>query len=384
MNTLSGGLSSTLITDPAELAPIEDEWRRLAELQSNAFITPEWFWAWWRHRPPRISPVIVVTRRPDGAVAGVMPLMLDLAHRPRMIRFAGAGFGDRFGPAAGKPEEGEVASAAMAALQQAGLDRYTLVLNHVEVGRSWWRAAQRAPATQRAAIVQQTAEQPYISLEGLDWEGYLSQLRSKFRGELRRRERVLRREHEVNLRIADAESVDADLAEFFRLHELRWSERGASSLDAPRVKEAVTDFAYAAQQRGWLRLGLLEVEGAAVAASLSWRIGHSFANYQTGFDPAWSGKAVGRMLVSQMIKQAIEEGAGEFDFLLGAEEYKRRFQNASREVETVVLTKAMAPARLLVATEARARRIGRRMSEHSALGTLTHTLRRRLPTSRSH
>ena len=37
------------------------------------------------------------------------------------------------------------------------------------------------------------------------------------------------------------------------------------------------------------------------------------------------------------IEAAIEEGAAEYDFLLGDEEYKSRFANAVREVETEIL-----------------------------------------------
>ncbi len=68
--------------------------------------------------------------------------------------------------------------------------------------------------------------------------------------------------------------------------------------------------------------------------------------------------------------------------LLGTEDYKRRFQNASRDVLTLVLPRTMAPARLLILAEAGARRWGRRISSLPAGAATTQALRRLLPTAR--
>jgi CelD/BcsL family acetyltransferase involved in cellulose biosynthesis len=377
----ASGLDSALINDPADVAEIEDEWRALAELRGSAFLTPEWFRSWWDHRPAATSALITTARREDGSLAGVMPLVFDFARRPRMIRFAGASFGDRFAPAAQEAEEGAVAAASLAVLARAGLDRYPLVLNHVELGSPWWRELRQASATERAGIVQQRSEQPYIRFDGLDWEGYLASRSSSFRKKIRQRERKLQREHQVEVRSATPQTLQTDLDHFFTLHDRRW--QGRSSLDAPGAKQFLSAFAGAAAQRGWLRLRLLEVDGTPVAALLGWRIGDRYAFYNSGFDPAWSELSVGMVLLTRTIESAFEEGASEFDMLLGDEDYKRRFQNASRDVHTVVLTKSMAPARLLITAEAGARRWGRRLAERRALNGTAHTLRRLLPTSRS-
>ena len=166
MNRVHAGLEAELITDPTAIVEVEDTWRALAELRGNAFITPEWFRAWAQNRPTETSPVIAVARHRDGHLAGVLPLTLDFGHRPRMLTFPASHFGDRFGPAAGEQDEAAVAAAAMRALSDAQLDRYTLTFNNVEPGASWWRSIQRTSASQRAGILQQRAEQPYIDLEG--------------------------------------------------------------------------------------------------------------------------------------------------------------------------------------------------------------------------
>jgi CelD/BcsL family acetyltransferase involved in cellulose biosynthesis len=375
-------MKAELITESARIERIEDDWRALAESRGNAFVTPEWFRSWWERRAETISPLVAAVRRVDGSLAGVLPMVLDTSRRPRAIRFGGANFGDRFVPAAAESDEVEVASAVMTALQEKGLDRYMLLLDHVDQDRPWWREMQQASTVRRAGIEQQQFDVAYIQLEGLDWEGYLASRSRNFRSQIRRRERALERDHQVEVRVATEQTLEADLARLFELHAMRWQGRGRSSLEADGAKESLGNFAGAALRRGWLRLRLLEVDGVAVAAFLGWRLGDCYAFYQSGFDPSWSDKSVGVVMMATTVRSAIEEGAIEFDMLLGDEPYKQRFTNASRPVQTVILTRSMSPTRLLVAGEARARRYGRRLRDLTVLGAVARSLRRLLPTSR--
>jgi CelD/BcsL family acetyltransferase involved in cellulose biosynthesis len=370
-----------MITEPGQIDEIEAQWRALAERRSNAFATPEWVRAWWSHSADeRFSLRIAALLRGDELV-GVMPLAIDASRRPRAIRFAGAGLGDRFHPVAEPEDEPAVAAAAMALLQQEDLSRHMLMFENVEPDRPWLGELRRASPRRLAVTEQQSTELPYVPLEGLDWDGYLAQRSRGSRSNLRRRERVLVREHGMTLRSAGEGSLEADLDHFFRLHAMRWAERG-SSLDSPRRQGVLRDFAAAAQRRGWLRLTVMEADGSPVAAMLGWRVGDSYAYYNSGFDPAWSQRSVGTVLITSTIRAAIEEGASEYDFLLGTEDYKGRFAAASREAATVVLTGAMRPSRLLLEGESRLRRHGRRLAELPGLAGVTRRLRRTLPTSR--
>lgn len=373
-------MTPELFTDLSEVGPIEDDWRALAELRGNAFLTPEWFRSWTEGAPGMTVPFIVAARRSDGSLAGVMPLVLDAARRPRVMRFAGARYGDHFAPVCAEEDESEVASVAMSALQRKRMDRYMLMLNRVDITHSWWRDLRQAATTARAELIQQRAELPLIRFDGLDWEGFLESRSSNFRQQVRRRNRKLEQAGDVVVRAATDESLESDLDRFFRLHELRWA--GGSSLNAKWPQRALASFAAAAQRRGWLRLRFLEIDGAPTAAFLGWRIGGTYTFYQSGFDPKWSGLSVGTVLMNRTIQSALEEGASEFDLLLGNEPYKKRLQNASRQVHTVVLTKPMSPSRLLLAVESIARRGGSRLAGRKSLAATSQLLRRLLPTSR--
>lgn len=375
-------MQAELITELEAVTPFEDEWRELAVLRGNAFITPEWFRAWWGHRPDSIEPLLVAVRRPDGGLAGVVPLVLDAQRRPRAIRFAGATWGDRFGLAARTEDESEVAAAAIAAIQEKHLDRYMLDLDHVDVDAAWWRELQRSSGKHFARVEQQRFEVPFVDLTGLDWESYLATRSRNFRQQLRQRERRLHEAHDVVYRVATEETLELDLAHLFSLHERRWAEQGTTALKTPGVAGFLRAFAIAASERGWIRLRLLEVDGAPVAAFLGWRLGDAYAFYQSGFDPAWASHSVGTLLMADTVRSALDEGAAEFDMLLGDETYKKRFANASREVHTVLLTGALRPTRMLAIGEAWARRHGAWMQERNSFEGTISKLRKLLPTVR--
>jgi CelD/BcsL family acetyltransferase involved in cellulose biosynthesis len=373
-------MKSELISDATEIGAIEDDWRALAELRGNAFLTPEWFWCWTDSHPESISPLVIAVRRDGGELAGVLPLVLDRGRRPWAVRFAGASFGDHFGPASREEDEASVATAAMSALADEGLDRYMLMLNRVDPAGGWWQEIGNGSRAARVRFVQQRAELPCIRLEGLDWEGYLQTRSSSFRKKLRQRDRKLEREGTVVVRATTDDSLESDLAHFFALHERRWEER--SSLEDGDAKQSLSRFAEAAQRHGWLRLRVLEVDGTPVAAFLGWRLGDTFTFYQSGFDPDWSELSVGMVLLTRTIESAIEEGAAEFDMLLGDEAYKKRFQNHSREVHTVVLARRRSPARVLLSLESGARRGAARLSKGPRTAAAARALRRLMPTSR--
>jgi CelD/BcsL family acetyltransferase involved in cellulose biosynthesis len=171
---------------------------------------------------------------------------------------------------------------------------------------------------------------------------------------------------------------------FFRLHDARWADRGGSSSAGPRVRAFHRDFAAAALARGWLRLWFLEIDGEPAASWYGWRIGSTYAYYLAGFSPAWSRYNVGSVLLAHTIRSALEEGATTYDLLLGSESYKSRLASGQQPVQTVVLSRARHPTRLLVAAETALWRAGRRLppERRARARSIYRRLAGRLPTAR--
>lgn len=159
-----------------------------------------------------------------------------------------------------------------------------------------------------------------------------------------------------------SEEIAADLGILFRLHDARWAERpDSSSFSDPAIRAFHLEFARAALERGWLRLSVMEVDGVPIAALYGWLIGGRWSYYQAGFDPAWSRHSPGFLLLAETIREAIDDGASEYDMLLGDEAFKRRFATSSRRVRTVVLAPRGHPAHLSAAAGVRLRRAWRRL-----------------------
>ena len=376
-------MRAELITSIEGIAPIEDEWRELAVSAGSAFTSPEWVRA-WHDAAPRELLMVAAVRHEDGSLAGVMPMTADGPGRRGTLRFAGAALGDHFGPVAAPDDQGEVAAAAMRAIQAADGAPGMAILHRVDAGAEW-PARMAAESRRRLSVIEQSpADLLYIPTAGLDWDGYLATRSQKFRQRVARGlEKALAKEHEFGVReCADPAELDADLASLLRLHDMRHAE--GSSISPGRDRQFLAEFARMALERGWLRLRLLEIDGepAPVAAFLAWRIGPRYAIYQSGFDPAWASNSVGALLLVQTVRAGIEEGAEEVDMLLGEEAYKQRFAAATRTVHTVTLVPAGAPRRLLAAAEAAARRRARGLANTPYVGAALKRAARLLPTGR--
>lgn len=384
----SGALEVEVIEDLDQLHLIEDGWRKLAVARGNAFVTPEWFSAWRRHYGEGHRSLIATARDSAGQLQGVLPLVVRLGRRPRPARFAGSSLGDHFEPAASHGRDDEVAAAVGAALRSGSSPpARRLVLENVDAERPWWRALSLASGCGGNPLVDRRSSLPSVNLAGRTWEDYLATRSRNLRSQVGRKWRRLERDYdEVRVRwIGPDDDLAAGMATMFRLHDLRWERRsGTSSLAGARARAFHGDFAASARERGWLRLCFLEVDGQPVAGWYGWRIGGRFAYYQAGFDPAWAEHSVGFVLFSQTIQAAANEGAAQFDMLLGDEDFKGRFADSARSVCTVVIAPRLAPLRLTAGAEAGLRRAGHRLPEsvRDPMKSRARSILERLPMAR--
>jgi CelD/BcsL family acetyltransferase involved in cellulose biosynthesis len=350
------------VADLAQLGPLESEWRRLAVRRGNGFLTPEWFGAWVRQYGDAWAPLVPLLRDSDGTLRGLLPLALPRSGHPRVCRIAGANLGDSFHPVCEPGAEAEVAAAAGEALADAPKPWSVISLDHVQVDEPWVEALGQATGRRLSTRSRIAAPLPRIDIASHEsWDAYLATRSSNFRQQVRRFARRAAREATVELRRTEsADGLAADMLTFFSLHDKRFGDRGGSSLSAGRARTFHLDFAAAALEQGWLRLWFLELDGQPAAAWYGWRLGDRYSYYNSGFDPAFAALSPGLVLISAVIESAFEEGAAEFDFLLGEESYKYRFAERERTVSDVTLARSLPhPASIVTAAEYGARRAGR-------------------------
>ena len=153
------------------------------------------------------------------------------------------------------------------------------------------------------------------------WDGFLEGLNSKDRHELRRKMRRLEKEAVFEiLRVDDRSSLDTGMEIFFDLH--RKSRKDKAEFMSPEMEAYFRDIGMRFQERGWLNLSFLKVEGEEVATFFSFDFAGTEYVYNSGYDPQFSRFSPGIVLAAHCIRRAIEKGTGGFNFLRGREDYK--------------------------------------------------------------
>lgn len=308
----------------SSLDELQEDWVRLAHESRNVFSTWEWASTWWRRYGAAEGPLVAACREGRDIVA-LLPLYLWSRRPVRIARFVGHGPADQLGPVCVPGAEAAAAEAVRQVADQADLD---LVLMELLPGRQPWKELLRQEPLLRESS-------PTISL-GAGWDAYLAGRSANLRQQIRRRERQLRRRHAVRFRLATApDRLQEDLTLLYALHRARWGSRSAFS----RFEDFHRDFAAVALERGWLRLWFLELDERPAAAWYGFRFAGVESYYQAGRDPGFRDESVGFVLLAHSIREAAEEGAGEYRLLRGAESFKLRFADADPGVET------FAPAR---------------------------------------
>lgn len=314
------------IGEPVGLDDLADVWSALALSSGRIFSTPEWAAAWWHTYGQGREPLVLPVVDGDGRVAAILPLYVTRRLGLRIARFIGHGAGDELGPVCAPPDHDEV-STILGRLPRSDRVSADLVLAEAIPEVERWHAVPGATVLHRTGS-------PTIRFEAADWDAYLATLSPNLRGQLRRRERRLLREHTAACRVtADAASLEHDLDTFFALHRARWGP--ASSLLGR--SDFYRRFCTLALERGWLRLSFLEIDGQPAAAALDFRFGGVQFHYNSGRDPHWDEYSAGLVLRAMTLRDALTDGIAEYRFLRGDESYKARFANGDRGSMTFAL-----------------------------------------------
>ncbi len=155
------------------------------------------------------------------------------------------------------------------------------------------------------------------------WEAYLSELSGKERHEIHRKFRRLHRGSAHRLEVLEApRDVECAMDEFLRLFRLSRPEKGEFLTEArERFLRLVVQVL--AEHR-LVKLCFLEVGGARAASALCFDYNGSIYLYNSGLDPGYRHLSVGLLCKLLTLRRSIEDGRRVYDFLKGAETYKRR------------------------------------------------------------
>jgi len=181
---------------------------------------------------------------------------------------------------------------------------------------------------------------PFIDLAGHTWNSFQAGLGPKHRYNFHRRLKNLYREFNASFEcVVSEDQRSTALVTLVALHNERMQKRGGSdglhSSELVGFHEELTQLALA---QGWLRLFVLTLNDAKVAALYGFMYGKTFYFYQSGFNPRYSPYSVGLVTMGQAIEAAIEDGADEFDLLHGDETYKSLWAKKQRDLVRIELS----------------------------------------------
>ena len=363
---------ATLVSlrDALDLGPVE--WDRLLERSPlvSPFATWAWHRAWANAAPPEdlAASHAVMLRGARGTLHAVLPVAVRPAtFRRRPATVLTWAIGD-----VGCPDHLEVPAlpnAPLAAVIPPLASRpwdVAILSNLAPEAPNAMRLA--AAFTNAGYTVRRTAlwSCPYIDLPAT-WEEYLASLSSSRRQRLRRYERNLQRDHTVTITDYGVERLEEGWRQLVSLHRQRWA--GAGVFDDPQVDRTHRSFVQELATRGRLWLTTIELDGLPAAAWYGFSDRDTIHFYQSGRDPRWKDESVGVVLMTVMIRRAIERGYRQFDFLRGDEAYKGLWTASRRTTAELVIFRpgwrGLWLRGLDLAALLRARIRGRRAGDHA-------------------
>lgn len=338
-------LTAAELFDPA----LRGDWEALVRASSSAtpFQTPQWQEAWARHYLGRREIRAFEVREGDDLVA--LYALVKSTGPWRTIRPLGIGPSDYLHPLTmdGYESAGGVIWVALREQEDCDLidlhqiredkpnpfgDRLgTLMPKGDEDPIAMGDGLVGFPGISRIVVngtpVQWSAQGTCLVLDlPKTYDDFLAMLGKSLRYDVRRLDKTLFTSGRAVVKVAGHDDVERAMDILFDQHKRRWRKRWQPGAFTTRAQRFHREWAAQAIQQGWLRLGVLELDGQPIGAIYGMSLGDTTYFYQAGFDPEYSSVSPGTLLVAATVRQATEEGKTKFDFMRGDEGYKRRWK----------------------------------------------------------
>ena len=166
-----------------------------------------------------------------------------------------------------------------------------------------------------------------LAVGGRSYEAYLATLPGQLRTTLTRRARRLEREgaSKVSIHTAPGPDLENAITDFVAVYQASWKDPEPH----PRF---IPELCRTAAKLGWLRLGILALDGRALAVQLWLHCAGRSMIYKLAYDEAFAHFSAGSLLTAALMQNAINnDHATEIDYLSGDEAYKRDWMSHRRE-----------------------------------------------------
>ena len=328
------------IRQESEFSNLETTWNNLLKQScaDNPFLTWQWLYSWWKCYGQK-SELMILALEKDEQVVALAPLMVRTKPlgllKAREIVFLGS-----FG----------AGSDYLDFIITKGFETSSIevIITHLARNDRAWDVISLTNIPDGSASIDHVKKAcnkigychtgnpsvvcPLIQLPST-WDEYLSTLSKSMRSDIRRKNNKLSKigdvEYEVIQERRDLDSAMNDLIHLNRLRMKTKNLQGAF-LDSQFTqfhKNLISLFF----QNEILHLSFLKVNGKRIAALYNFFYNDVCFYYQSGFDPVRAKFSPGTVLFTLSIREAINSGMREYDFLQGDESYKFNWANAKRQ-----------------------------------------------------
>jgi CelD/BcsL family acetyltransferase involved in cellulose biosynthesis len=322
---------------------LKPEWNDLVHRsrQDTVFLTWEWQSTWWKHLGEGSLLLLGFRAEKDGRLVGIAPLFHTQTddRQPVLHQIGCRDVSDYLDLIVEQGQEDAVYQALLGYLQEEA-PAWDLVdlCNIPQTSQTFVRLRDMAESQGLQTLVEIEDVCPIIDLPST-WDDYLMMLDKKQRHEVRRKMR--KAEYEANARffvVGLEQDLQAAMEEFVDLHQRSTPEK--DEFMDPKMQRFFFDVAQVLQEKGWLQLAFVEMDGQKAATLLNFDYGESILVYNSGYDPSqFRHLSPGIVVTACSIEYAIALGRSKFDFLRGDEVYKYRFGAQDTEVRRLLIAK---------------------------------------------
>ncbi|RJQ39328.1 MAG: GNAT family N-acetyltransferase [Nitrospiraceae bacterium] len=336
-------LKRELYTESGSFGILKDHWGHLIEESSSneIFLTNQWQGTWWKHFGKDKTLRLVAFSNGEEDLLGLASFSIELStNGKRVMRFLGGTDITDYLDVIAKSGYEESVCKSIVDFWKDTEDEWDFIDLHCLKETSITLNILKQLLNKSGYIAEVSIEEvcPKVSLPA-SWEEYLETLSKKDRHELRRKVRRIEKfsESADNYGVKSSYPLAEGIERFLLLHrksDLR--KKDFMNRNMELFFQDVTGMIFA---ENWLKLSFLHIDGTFIASSMSFDYQNKVYLYNSGYDPEYSTLSPGIVLVAHLIREAIDTGRSEFDFLRGNESYKYHLGGKDSNIYNMVISK---------------------------------------------
>lgn len=311
------------LTTIASLEAIRPQWRDLCSRSSSCtpFQMPEWIIPWWKHFGH--DKLLVLALRVENRLVGLAPLFIqqDEQSRERRVMLIGTGNTDYLDALASDETTSSCRKAIFDSLAAQSHRWDVCDLQQLRPGSALLEST--PTICSETLSLQETCPVLRLPAEAENFsEAIPHPMLEKLRYYRRRAEKL----GPVRMESANENNFEEFFGALIGLHLARWSVRGLPGvLRDDAVQRFHRDVMLGMLNLRALRCYSLRLDGRIIAVFYGFSDNARAYYYLGAFDPEFHQLSPGTLLVGHAIEQALKEGAEEFHFLRGREDYKYKW-----------------------------------------------------------